>query len=516
MGVTNTEFFAYQYKPLLTLLESPANGLLIADEVGLGKTIEAGIIWTELRAREDMRRLLVVCPAMLREKWRDELKHRFGIDANIVNATQLVDELTHSSGFGPAKAWIASYQALRPPKSWKPGMESSGKKLSARAQLATLLDENSSEDPLVDLVVFDEAHYMRNPESAAHVLGELLREVSHQRVLLSATPINLANDDLFHLLRLCDPDHFQYPSSFHEMLAANRPLVLARDAALRRNSTVEEIVEHVKAAAATELLANSRQLAAILSDPPTDQRLESAEYRAELAASLERVNLLGHVLTRTRKRDVQEKRPRREVKAEKVPMTEAELRFYTYVTEVTRDYASRRGISDGFLLATPQRQVCSCPAAFARAWLSGDAGLADDLAELVIADGEEGDDDSEQEDISATLKEFLIANRPRDLNAEDLERSDSKLDRLIMVLTDYFSEYPAEKVVLFTSFRVTARYLTEKAVHFGDAVNAALGWHGRIETGLNQRIPRETGTAGSGVDRGRGRGRGPAILSGLG
>ena len=77
MGVTNTEFFPHQYKPLLTLLESPANGLLIADEVGLGKTIEAGIIWTELRAREDMRRLLIVCPAMLREKWRDELKIRF-------------------------------------------------------------------------------------------------------------------------------------------------------------------------------------------------------------------------------------------------------------------------------------------------------------------------------------------------------------------------------------------------------------------------------------------------------
>lgn len=60
MGVTNTDFYPDQYKPLLTLLEPPANGLLIADEVGLGKTIEAGIIWTELRAREDMRRLLMV------------------------------------------------------------------------------------------------------------------------------------------------------------------------------------------------------------------------------------------------------------------------------------------------------------------------------------------------------------------------------------------------------------------------------------------------------------------------
>lgn len=480
MGVTNTEFFAHQYKPLLTLLESPANGLLIADEVGLGKTIEAGIIWTELRAREDMRRLLIVCPAMLREKWRDELKFRFGIDASIVNAAQLVDELKHSTSFGPAKAWISSYQALRPPRLWKPGGEPTGKKIPARTQLANLLDENGTEDPLVDLVVFDEAHYMRNPESAAHTLGEMLREVSHQRVLLSATPINLASDDLFHLLRLCDPDHFQYPSSFQEMLDANRPLVLARDAALRRDSTVDEILIHVKAAAASELLQNSRQLAAIVQEPPTEEKLKSVEYRAELASSLERVNLLGHVVTRTRKRDVQVERPRREVRPEKVPMTEAEQRFYTYVTEVTRDYAWRRGISDGFLLATPQRQVCSCPAAFARAWLSGDATLAEDLAEIAADDSEEIDDDAEFEDISATLKEFLIANRPRDLDAAELERSDSKLARLIQVLSDYFADNPREKVILFTSFRPTARYLTDRLSNSG--MKSMLLWGGMAES----------------------------------
>src|SRR5690606_27414470 len=97
MGITNTDFYAHRYKPLLTMLESPADGLLIADEVGLGKTIEAGLIWTELRAREDMRRLLIVCPAVLREKWRDELKLRFGIDAAMVDAKTLADELSRAS-----------------------------------------------------------------------------------------------------------------------------------------------------------------------------------------------------------------------------------------------------------------------------------------------------------------------------------------------------------------------------------------------------------------------------------
>jgi SNF2 family DNA or RNA helicase len=474
MGVTNTEFFAHQYKPLLTLLESPADGLLIADEVGLGKTIEAGIIWTELRAREDMRRLLVVCPAMLREKWRDELKLRFGIDATIVKAASLADELKHSSSVGPSKAWIASYQALRPPKTWRPGAEATGKRPSSRTVLANLLDENSSEDPLVDLVVFDEAHYMRNPESAAHTLGEMLREVSHHRVLLSATPINLANDDLYYLLRLCDPDHFQYPSSFKEMLEANRPLVLARDAALRRNSEAEEIMTHVRDAAASDLLRQSRQLAAIIDEPPTEDKLKSPEYRAELASSLERVNLLAHVVTRTRKRDVQMERPRREVTPEKVPMTDAERRFYTYVTEVTRDFAWRRGISDGFLLATPQRQVCSCPAAFARAWLGGDQTLVDDMADHVMEEAEESDDDSEYEDISSSLKEFLLANRPRDVDVDELERSDSKLKRLLEVLKGYFAEHPQEKVILFTSFRATAQYLAERLK--GAGMHSMLLW----------------------------------------
>ncbi|MFA7441576.1 MAG: hypothetical protein WCZ66_11510 [Sphingomonadaceae bacterium] len=65
MGATNTQFHAYQFKPLLKILNAPARGLLIADEVGLGKTIEAGLIWTELVARFDARRLLVVCPKPL-------------------------------------------------------------------------------------------------------------------------------------------------------------------------------------------------------------------------------------------------------------------------------------------------------------------------------------------------------------------------------------------------------------------------------------------------------------------
>jgi len=68
LDTTETDFYAYQFKPVLKLLHSIGSGILIADEVGLGKTIEAGLIWTELRSRFDFQRLVVLCPAMLREK----------------------------------------------------------------------------------------------------------------------------------------------------------------------------------------------------------------------------------------------------------------------------------------------------------------------------------------------------------------------------------------------------------------------------------------------------------------
>ena len=51
------------------MLSSPTGGLLVADEVGLGKTIEAGLIWTELKARFDYRRMLIICPKVLCQKW---------------------------------------------------------------------------------------------------------------------------------------------------------------------------------------------------------------------------------------------------------------------------------------------------------------------------------------------------------------------------------------------------------------------------------------------------------------
>lgn len=111
------EFQAYQYKPLLKMLDSFDRKLLIADEVGLGKTIEAGIILTEMAARLPLSRILVVCPATLRDKWREELNRKFNQDFQIFTKKSLEQFIFHDRD-NPRRRplyGIVSTQSIRNP-----------------------------------------------------------------------------------------------------------------------------------------------------------------------------------------------------------------------------------------------------------------------------------------------------------------------------------------------------------------------------------------------------------------
>ena len=302
MDTTNTDFLPYQYKPVLALLDSPSNGLLIADEVGLGKTIEAGLIWTELRARYDSRRLVVVCPAMLRDKWVLELDSKFGIDSSQLNASELAAELKRNKheirdGIGI----VCSLQGLRPPSNWQ-----DSETLDGRTELARRLEELTETEPAIDLLVIDEAHYLRNPNTQSAVLGRMLREVSEHVVLLSATPVNNRAGDLYQLLRLIDPDSFYSAEQFPQILSANEPLIKARNMVLNRQTTTEQIREQLQVARQHPLLEDNRQLKGLLSQELASGFLDERANRIEFANRIERVNLLRHTINRTRKVEVQE------------------------------------------------------------------------------------------------------------------------------------------------------------------------------------------------------------------
>ena len=111
LKASKTLFRAYQFKPLLKFLNSPTRRILVADEVGLGKTIEAGHVMLELKARKELKNVLIICPKSLQHKWQAELREKFGLDFTIYETTkELIADL--SSGVKTVRA-ILNYEKIR-------------------------------------------------------------------------------------------------------------------------------------------------------------------------------------------------------------------------------------------------------------------------------------------------------------------------------------------------------------------------------------------------------------------
>jgi len=446
METTNTDFYAYQFKPVLKFLNTPAKGILIADEVGLGKTIEAGLIWTELRSRLDYRRLLVLCPAVLKEKWRTELRRRFGISASIMDARELLEQLSDPSAEAKHRdvAAICTLSGLRPRRGWN---DPDNPATHSASRLADFLLASADSDPLIDLLVIDEAHYLRNPETLTNTLGELLAGIADRVVMLSATPVHLRSRDLFQLLTLADRDTFDNADAFDAVLAANAPLVAAREALIGKGVTAEEFRKWLKIAQSNSFLKENRQLKGLIDQNPTDAELSNPEHRSELAFRLDQINLLGNVLSRTRKREVHELRVIRSAVDEKVTMTVAEAALYARVTAAVRDFARRYAQHEGFLLVTPQRQMSSCMPAAVRAWRAKKRSVAETSDEDFGIEVEEDRDISVTDEILASLRElpsFAV-----------LRENDSKFARLVERLRRYLNDNPNEKIVIFSYFIAT-------------------------------------------------------------
>lgn len=467
MEITNTDFYAYQFKPILKLLNSATNGILIADEVGLGKTIESGLIWTELRMRYDFRRLFVLCPAVLREKWRLELRQRFGIEAKILDAAEALQALANARQEGQYASFaiIASMQGLRPRKGWDREESGDG---SPSSEFCRFLVEQAHDQQLIDVLIIDEAAWLRNPEGKTAALGRLLRGVSDYTILLSATPVHLRSNDLYQLLNLVDEDTFNHPAQFENILSANAPLTRAREQVLLKKLFREELLQLLNQAKAHPLLSENRQLQALITALPTNEELRDPERRSALAYRLDTMNILGHAVTRTRKREVTEWRVLREPVAEKIPLSPPESAFYEKVTNLVREFCAKYNRHEGFLLVTPQLQMCSSMPAAMREWQKRKNELLSRLST-------DEDFDPEKDIIAGPLVLEIISKVGNLGRVDELEAHDSKFGRLREVLTKILDENPDEKIIIFSRFRATLDYLNERLSKAGITTTLMMG-----------------------------------------
>lgn len=189
------ELNPHQVEAALFALRNPlSKGVILADEVGLGKTIEAGLVIAQHWA-ERKRNILIVVPANLRKQWHQELLDKFSLEAVILESK--------------------NYNSLQKSGTGSPFMASS-KPIICSYQFAKAKDKELKRIPW-DLVVFDEAHRLRNVYKTTNVTARALRESlghAHTRVLLTATPLQNSLMELYGLISMIDDRVFGDEDSF--------------------------------------------------------------------------------------------------------------------------------------------------------------------------------------------------------------------------------------------------------------------------------------------------------------
>ncbi|MFJ6022590.1 DISARM system SNF2-like helicase DrmD [Nocardiopsis alba] len=199
------EIEEYQLEPVVRALSMPRTNLLIADDVGLGKTVEAGLVMQELHLRHRARTMLIVCPAGLTMQWHDEMRDKFGLDFRIVDA-ELVRKLRRERGLY-ANPWT-HYPRLIVSIDWL-------KRERPRRLLREILPASPRYPRTIDLLVVDEAHNCAPSGGGKYAVDsqrtKAIRELAphcEHRLFLSATPHNGYPESFSALLELLDDQRF--------------------------------------------------------------------------------------------------------------------------------------------------------------------------------------------------------------------------------------------------------------------------------------------------------------------
>ena len=202
---SGVEIEDYQLDPLVRAVQMPRVNLLIADDVGLGKTIEAGLVIQELIVRNRARTVLVVCPAGLQIHWRDQMRDKFGLEFRIVDS-QLMQQLRRSRGIH-VNPWshfprlITSIDFLKRERPMRLFREA--------------LPDRTTYPRRFDILVVDEAHNVAPSGTGRYAIDSLrtqaVRTIAphfEHKLFLTATPHNGYRESFSALLELLDNQRF--------------------------------------------------------------------------------------------------------------------------------------------------------------------------------------------------------------------------------------------------------------------------------------------------------------------
>jgi len=416
LKASRTLFKPYQFKPLLKFLNSDNKRLLIADEVGLGKTIEAGHIMLELKARNEFHNALVICPMSLRAKWATELNEKFGLDfIEIDNKDYLIHELQYHNGNVRA---VINYDKIR-----------------NDSDIIKVIEERHIK---FSIIVCDESHKLRNNTTLVYHGAERLLLASDSVVFMSATPIMIDENNLYNQLHLLDADMYDNPEVFRNNIQLNRPFVRAlsrlnsganwRDIA-HELSTSEVTTYNTIGDVETEQVF---RIGEYFKDYPIYQDIinqlttkeDTRKLRAQLQYNLSEMSPMNTIFSRTRKREVTQ------------DWSQAERNPYTHQINLSDDerYAYEKAIEEYIDEHTVIDE-------YGREH-SGSMGLVTVKRQLASS-------------VWAYLND--ISDLDHGIDAYRDYR-DSKFERLLKILNTVFAN-GNKKIIVFAIFKKTLKYL---------------------------------------------------------
>jgi len=434
----------FQLVPLSRALAMPRVSLLLADDVGLGKTVEAGLVLNELLLQRRIRRVLVLTPAALRTQWRDEMHSKLALPFELVDREETF-ALQKRLGLD-ASPWrtygrvIASYYYLRQPDvleqflaTCRPSEDRAGAAPAAHLPW--------------DLLIVDEAHnLMPQPLGDDSDLVEMLRQITpyfEHKLFLTATPHNGHTESFTGLLELLDPVRFVQTDELTEA---------------QRTRVEQVVVRRLK-----------REI----------NELDDAQTRPRRFAERKLVEKPLHFR-----------------KAERA-LAEAFAQLRTAVRTKTRTAKEAERHAAGFALQILGKRLLSSPSTFAVSWHRFRAGMAEaEAASLADVDAarknaeEDLDDDAEREGridhatrtIGAWIQPFAESLRA-ELSAVDAAlvalglgptesgplgdpREDARFERLQQLIDEELRRGKAwrsdERLILFTEYKTTLDHLERR------------------------------------------------------
>ena len=471
LGNVRVDIKPHQVSVVHRVVTSYPHRFLLCDEVGLGKTIEAGMVVKELRAKGGAHRVLAIVPPNLVRQWQFEMKTKFNESFAVLNT----DTVKHLQNQGQVGNPFIYYDSILCSSGWIANPK--------WAKLCAAVDW--------DLVIVDEAHHARSHSSGETTrLYTLVKELAAPNyfskrgmLFLTATPMQLDTHELYSLVELLDPTLFPSKDHFERHRLEIHGL----------SRLVERLSRHGFPLPDEESEQTASEVAKWLDldDDLALQRLSAGEQEREtLVGELADRHLLSEVLIRNRKTIVGGFMPRVASRWE-VELTSREKDALQAIEDyVQYGFQIAEGTNNapiGFVMVIFQKLMASSIAAVReslgkrrekiRAQDKKPLTNVAHLEEQIVDDNEVGDVVASVSSVSDTLDwELILIDRA--IASLNLVEEDSKARVLVEQLSTLFKDDPNGKILLFTQFLETQRHLAELLTAKGWGVNT---FHGQMK-----------------------------------